>query len=428
MQSLAEREHVELLPTAASNTAGEFLLNQEILSATTSPESYGTPATANGRNEPNEKQISGATSRSGPGDQYVEQEPSQAAVEPTSAAPPEEKPTPAPTSRPLIPTSSRLHPFKHHFQTWNNCGPATLAMGLSFFDLALRQEQIAATLKPNPEDRNVSPHEIADYVNNETDLSAINRVNGDLETLKQFVANGYPVIVELGLDPPGEYRWMGWYGHYLLVVAYDDASEEFWVYDSWFGTSEVPVENADVNGRQVSYVELDNYWRQFNRNYIVLFRPSQESDVERIIGPDIDDSIMWNRALTAAQNELEIEPENAFLWFNLGMTYNELKDYERSAAAFDQAREIGLPWRMLWYQFGPYQAYYNVERYSDILILADVTLMDRPYFEESYYYKGLALAALGEDREARSNLEEAVNFNPNFVPAQAALDQLERSG
>jgi len=301
-------------------------------------------------------------------------------------------------------------------------------MGLSFFDLALRQEQIASTLKPNPEDRNVSPHEIADYVNNETDLSAINRVNGDLETLKQFVANGYPVIVELGLDPPGEYRWMGWYGHYLLVVAYDDASEEFWVYDSWFGTSEVPVENADADGRQVSYGELDNYWRQFTRNYIVLFRPSQESDVERIIGLDIDDSIMRNRALTVAQYELESEPDNAFLWFNLGMIYNELEDYERSAAAFDQAREIGLPWRMLWYQFGPYEAYYNVERYDDILILADVTLMDRPYFEESYYYKGLALAALGDEREARSNLEQAAAFNPNFVPAQAALDQLERSG
>ena len=428
MQSLAEREHVELLPTAAFSSAGDPFLKQENLSTNPVPESFGTPVAANIRNEPNEKQTSAGTARSDSDDHSVEPDPSQAAFPLTLTAPLVEEPDPVPTSRPLIPTSSRLHPFKHHFQTWNNCGPATLAMGLSFFDLALRQEQIASTLKPNPEDRNVSPHEIADYVNNETDLSAINRVNGDLETLKQFVANGYPVIVELGLDPPGEYRWMGWYGHYLLVVAYDDASEEFWVYDSWFGTSEVPVENADADGRQVSYGELDNYWRQFTRNYIVLFRPSQESDVERIIGLDIDDSIMRNRALTVAQYELESEPDNAFLWFNLGMIYNELEDYERSAAAFDQAREIGLPWRMLWYQFGPYEAYYNVERYDDILILADVTLMDRPYFEESYYYKGLALAALGDEREARSNLEQAAAFNPNFVPAQAALDQLERSG
>lgn len=59
------------------------------------------------------------------------------------------------------------------------------------------------------------------------------------------VTGGYPVIVELGLDPPGEYRWMGWYGHYLLLVAYDDETEQFWAYDSWFGASEVPVENVD---------------------------------------------------------------------------------------------------------------------------------------------------------------------------------------
>jgi hypothetical protein len=52
---------------------------------------------------------------------------------------------------------------------------------------------------------------------------------------------------------------MGWYGHYLLLVAYDDETEQFWAYDSWFGASEVPVENVDENGRQVSYEDLDRY-------------------------------------------------------------------------------------------------------------------------------------------------------------------------
>ena len=282
-------------------------------------------------------------------------------------------------------------------------------------------------LKPNPEDRNVSPGEMVAYVNNETELSAISRVNGDLFALKRFVANGYPVIVELGLDPPGEYRWMGWYGHYLLVVAYDDASEQFWVYDSWFGTSEVPVENADPDGRQVSYSDLDNYWRQFNRNYTVLYHPEHEPDIERIIGSDIDDNAMWLRALNTVLEELDADPDNAFLWFNLGSIYNELANYENSAAAFDQARAIGLPWRMLWYQFGPYQAYYHIGRYDDVILLADVTLLDRPYFEESYYYKGLALNAMGRDEEARTNLELAIRFNPNFEPATLFFDQLERS-
>jgi tetratricopeptide (TPR) repeat protein len=79
---------------------------------------------------------------------------------------------------------------------------------------------------------------------------------------------------------------------------------------------------------------------------------------------------------------------------------------------------------MLWYQFGPYEAYYQVGRYDDVILLADVTLMDRPYFEESYYYRGLAKAALGEISQATSDLERAVKRNPNYAPAVEALAQL----
>lgn len=59
-----------------------------------------------------------------------------------------------------------------------------------------------------------------------------------------------------------------------------------------------------------------------------------------------------------------------------------------------------------------------------MVILADVTLLNRPYFEESYYYKGLALEGLGEDQEARRNLEKAIRFNPNFEAARNHFDQL----
>ncbi|MFN2189710.1 MAG: C39 family peptidase [Candidatus Promineifilaceae bacterium] len=333
-----------------------------------------------------------------------------------------------PTTEPLIPTSSRLNSFKHQFQTWNNCGPATLAMGLTFFGIDQYQEQIAEILKPNPEDRNVNPWEMVDYVNLETDVSALYRVNGDIESIKRFIASGYPVIVELGLDPPGEYRWMGWYGHYLLLVAYDDDKDQFWVYDSWFGTSKVPAENADAEGREINYETLDRYWRQFNRSYIVLFDPEQAADVMKITGENVDDARMWQNALLKVREELAFEPENPYLWFNLGTIYNALKEYEKSAVAFDRARELGLPWRMLWYQFGPYDTYQQVGRYEDVVLLADVTLQDRPYFEEAYYYKGLALQALGNDSEAIENLESAARFNANFEAARIALDALVDKG
>jgi Peptidase_C39 like family/Tetratricopeptide repeat len=318
-----------------------------------------------------------------------------------------------------------LEGFQHQFQTWNNCGPATIAMSLSYFGLYLDQSQTAAVLKPNPEDRNVSPYQMAAFVNDETPYSALDRTNGNLDNIKRLVGSGFPVIIELGIEPPGEYRWLGWYGHYLLIVAYDDASQQFWVYDSWFGTSEVPMENADTEGRSLSYIDADRQWRQFNRNYIVLYDPSRAEEVTNIIGDDIDDEVMWQNSLIRVQDELREDEEDAFLWFNLGTVYSAMGDYEGAAAAYDQARAIGLPWRMLWYQFGPYEAYYQVERYEDVIVLANATLQDRPYFEESFYYKGLALAALGDPGAARRNYRDAVDFNPNYPPAVEALARLD---
>lgn len=330
---------------------------------------------------------------------------------------------PTPTSTPL-PQTVRLDGIQHQFQDWNNCGPATLAMTLSYFDLNLTQSDTAAFLKPNPEDRNVTPQEMARFVNETTDLKALTRVNGNIDTVKQLVAAGVPVVLEIGIDPPGEYQWMGWYGHYLLVVAYDDLNEQFFVYDSWLGTSDVPGANADREGRNLSYAEIDVYWPQFNRNYIVVYRPEQETAVFNIIGENLDDEIMWRNNLAVVQQEAAKDPNNPFYWFNLGTVYNALGNYEQAAAAFDQARTIGLPWRMLWYQFGPYEAYMNVGRFEDVILLADVTLKNRPYFEESFYYRGLAYQATGNLEQAQRDLRAANNFNPNFAPAATALAEL----
>lgn len=339
---------------------------------------------------------------------------------PTQTVVPTASPTPLPAA-----ATARLEGFEHQFQLWNNCGPATLAMTLSYFDLHLTQSETAAILKPNPEDRNVSPYEMVAYVNDQTPFAALTRANGTRDTIRRFIAHGIPVILEIGIEPPGEFRWMGWYGHYLLVVAYDDAAGQFWVYDSWLGTSNVPLENADKNGRVLTYEDFERDWAHFNRTYIAIYRPEQADLVAAIVGAEMDDSVMWGNALARAQADAAAQPDNAFFWFNLGTNYNALGQYEEAATAFDQARAIGLPWRMLWYQFGPYDAYYQTGRYQDVILLADVTLKDRPYFEESFYYKGMALAALGDTGAARENLEKATSFNPNFAPAVAALEELE---
>lgn len=363
---------------------------------------------------------------------------SEATPTPTGVLPTETpSPTPPPTATPWpYQPAARLANITHHFQTWNNCGPATLSMTLSYFEVYQKQSDTAAFLKPDPEDRNVTPAEMVSYVQQFTDLEAVTRVNGDLDTLKRLLSNNIPVMIETGIDPPGEFSWMEWYGHYLLVVAYDDSQQTFWVYDSWLGTTNdiqmVTDENGEViaqgsqtgDGRTLSYATFDRYWRQFNRTYVAVYRPEQALLVQGVLGDQLQDDLMWQHALERVSAEIQAEPENAFLWFNLGSVYTAQQNYDLAAQAFDQARQIGLPWRMLWYQFAPYEAYYHTGRYDDVIALATLTLDRRSYFEEAFYYRGLAYQALGNTTLAQADWNEAVKFNPNYQLPQDALANL----
>ncbi len=49
------------------------------------------------------------------------------------------------------------------------------------------------------------------------------------------------------------------------------------------------------------------------------------------------------------------------------------------------------PYRMMWYQTGPYKAYYYSNRFADVINLADTTLnetISEPVLEESLYWRG----------------------------------------
>ena len=97
-----------------------------------------------------------------------------------------------------IPDRVTLTGFRHEYQTWNNCGPATLGIALSFWGWNGDQQPIAAFTKPNSRDKNVMPYELVEYVEEETEFEMIARVGGDIELLKRFLASGMPVIIEKG--------------------------------------------------------------------------------------------------------------------------------------------------------------------------------------------------------------------------------------
>lgn len=320
------------------------------------------------------------------------------------------------------PPAYEMAGFTHIPQHWNNCGPATLTMGLTYFGVPADQNPAASWLKPNPEDGNVSPWQMADYVNTQLPgtTRALVRVGGSLERLKQLIAANFPVIIEAGYDP--EPQRLGWMGHYLLVMGYDDGARSFKTQDSYLGPNIT-----------YSYDHIEQFWHHFNNTYIVLYDFSREQEALALLGDDADQTQNYLNTLELNRQRALANPNDAFAWFNLGTNYVALasfdaRAYEYAAAAYDQARNIGLPWRMMWYQFGPYEAYNAVGRYSDVIELARV-LLNEPgtsqHIEETYYYAGVAREGLGERDRALANYQEALNQNKNFTPAREAINRLQ---
>lgn len=349
-------------------------------------------------------------------------EPTKSAVatsETTSILEPTSTPTVTPTP---IPEKVQLPGVKHEYQGWNNCGPATLAMALSYWDWQGDQNDIAPLTKPNPRDKNVMPYELADYVESETPFKVIARVGGDIDLLKRFLAASLPVIVEKGFEGPD---FDGWMGHYALTTGYSEPDQFFTLQDSYYGPDQV-----------MAYGDLERFWRAFNFTYLVVFPAEHETEVLEILGPQTDNTFNDQFAAQKASDEIFALAgrDQYFAWFNRGTSLVALQDYNGAAAAFDQAfalypsiLEKERPWRMLWYQTGPYWAYFYTGRYQDVIDLATKTLdnMSEPVLEESYYWRALAREALGDVPGAIKDLQTSLKQHPGFVPG---IDQLERLG
>lgn len=317
------------------------------------------------------------------------------------------------------PAAYQLTGVTHIYQGWNNCGPATLTMGLTFFGAGSDQNPAALWLKPNSEDKNVSPWQMEMYVNDvlDSNIRALVRQGGTFDLLRTLISNDFPVLIEAGYDPEG--LNLGWMGHYLLVTGYDDAAQTFTTMDSFDGPN-----------LAYTYDHVREYWSHFNNVFIVLYDIRDETEVLTLLGPDADEGNNWLNALERARSAAIADPNNAFYWFNMGTNFVGLGMYQEAATAYDQARTLGLPWRMMWYQFGPFEAYLAVGRNQDVIALAQANLNDGggQFVEETYYYAALAREALGERDRAINNLNGAISFNPNFTPAIEARDRLNAGG
>jgi tetratricopeptide (TPR) repeat protein len=330
--------------------------------------------------------------------------------------------TPSPTP---IPNSVKLEGVVWQNQKIynNNCGPANLSMALSYWGWDVDQSVTAAWLKPNPEDRNVMPYEMVDYIESQTDLSVVLRLGGDLDLIKKFIAAGFPVLIERGYVD--EVPQGGWMGHYNVITGYDEEKQVFIIQDSYV--------SPDYKN---SYSKIEEHWQEFNYVYLIIYPDKYENKVYSILGPHADETYNLEHTTQKALEETTTKTglERFFAWFNYGSGLRRLNDYFGAARAFDKAYAIledefnGVYtlYRIIWYRTDPYFAYYYTERYQDVIDLATLTrsYSFRPGIEETWVWQGRAKYKLGDVEGAIEDFRTALKWHPGWWVAENELQLL----
>ena len=326
--------------------------------------------------------------------------------------------TPIPATPTLVPPPQQafLNSPPYEKQTPNNCGPATLSMMLHMYGWSGDQKTISDVIKPVNGDRNVNPEEMAYWVHNYAGwLRMEYRVGGDIETLKRLIAAAYPVMIEgtTSLNPD-DTGWPDddlWAAHYLLMTGYDDTTQMFTVQDSYRGPD-----------KKITYEQLESEWKPFNYLYLVIYLPEREAEIQTLLGSNWDRDLNRQSALAIALAATAEDSNDAFAWFNVGSNLVYFERYDEANAAYDRAREIGLPQRMFRYQFGPFIANFQTNRIDDLLALTEYALQRTEMSEETWLWHGWALYRKGDTTGAIADWRKALSIRPGYEDALYALN------
>lgn len=331
-------------------------------------------------------------------------------------------PTPTMVPTPLPPVNLLPPPpfdIARDIEDWNNCGPATMALYLRYYGWVGDQYDIAKVIKPTREDANVNVDELAYYVRTQAGwLNAEFRVNGDTDTLRKFLSAGIPVMIEETFTTDRKY-WPNddlWAGHYLLLTGYDDRVQQFTVQDVELGPNQ-----------KIDYAALRDHWESFNHVYLLVFKPEQSGTVKLLLGDDWDATVNRQNALKASQMDTQDNPKSAFAWFNLGTNLVYFDRYTEAAPAYDTARSIGIPARMLRYQFGPFITYFHVGRIDDLMALTKYALSITRVSEEAMLWRAWGFYRQGDKSAGISQLNAALQIRPTYADALYALDYMNKN-
>lgn len=309
-------------------------------------------------------------------------------------------PKPLPTAEPIsVPAQKTLSGGVQVFQTFNNCGPASLGMALSYYGINEGQGVLGKALRPfqnpqgNNDDKSVTVAELALYARN-FNLTAYHRPGGNIEILQKLVTLDLPVITRTWLSLGEDI------GHYRVVKGFNK-------------NEKVIIQDDSLQGANLAFSEdeFNALWQAFNYEFLVLVPEEKILQVEQVLGERTDQNSAWQLALDLSQNQLEDNPHDIYARFNQVVAYYKLGLYQEAVDSFEQI-EDSLPPRMLWYQIEPILAYYKLGDFDKVMFMAESILNNyNRAFSELYYLRGIIHRQNGQNELTQNAFELANKFN-----------------
>ncbi|OGM05686.1 hypothetical protein A2125_00170 [Candidatus Woesebacteria bacterium GWB1_43_5] len=303
---------------------------------------------------------------------------------------------------PPSPTAKVLAGGYQTFQTFNNCGPASLSMTLRYFGISVSQHTLGDQLRPyqvasgDNDDKSTTLPEMAKKAES-YGLLAYHRPNGNIELIKQFISAGIPIITRTWTKVNEDI------GHFRVIKGYDDAKGVIIQDDSLQG------ENLEF-----SYDEFNILWSKFNYEYLVLTRADQKDLAETILGKNLIESIAWENAAALSNAEVAKNPQNIDAIFNRSVAYYHLAKYKEAAADFEKV-ELSLPFRTLWYQIEPILTYQKLKNYDRVLLITQRVIdKGNRAFSEAYQIRGEVYQEQEKTDKAQTEFEKVLIYNKNF--------------
>ena len=224
-----------------------------------------------------------------------------------------------------LPARADVGPMRHLWQTLNNCGPAAVVMALSTFGVDADQEDARLALRGPDVRRGMGPGPVGPWVDQLYGLRSVSRMNGTLDLIKRFVANGFAPMVTQWMQDPSISR----IAHWRTVRGYDDDLGVFYVNDPMLGAN-VPL----------SYEWFNANWQPFSYRWTVIYRPADERHVAQLVGPDWAESTMRDSFYARAKADA-LKQDSSAAWLSYGEAAYQDGWFAEAVAAFEKGMSLG---------------------------------------------------------------------------------------